>query len=93
MLHNREHVVKLDKSLSSAIFKGPLLQPGKITCSLTNKSSKIKKKKKIVIMKQEKKTSVQVFRSCIWEDTALIIQYIVINYKGSLSLFAKKIKK
>ena len=65
-------MVKLDKSLSSAIFKGPLLQPGKITCSLTNKSSKIKKKK-IVIMKQEKKTSVQVFRSCIREDTALII--------------------
>lgn len=50
MLHNQEHVVKLDKSLSSAIFKGPLLQPGKITCSLTNKFSKIKKK--IVIMKQ-----------------------------------------
>ena len=68
MLHNEGHALKLDKSLSDAISKGPLRN---ITCPLTNQFLKMKKQKKLVIMKNRKRK--QVFRICSQDERVLIV--------------------
>ena len=57
--------MKLDKSLSDAIPKGPLRN---ITCPLTDQPSKMKKK--LIIMKHRKRK--QVSRICIQEEKASV---------------------
>ena len=60
--------MKLDKSLSNAIPKGPLRNT---TCPLTDQTSKMKKNKtKLIIMKHRKKK--KVFRICIQEEKASV---------------------